>query len=244
MADLLVGASLPLRLGCEASGTAAIAYAAICAPQLASEPLGQALFVGLTVATLIHVFGRISGAHFNPAVSLVLMLRRGDRRRELLAYWLAQLAGAMAVILGLGSTLPPAHTSASATPFGPELVFTTALLVLIVSWAREGKLCPFSQPLSGMVIGAGLTVFAALAGLLGSGVLNPALSVALALRQGAGSLPSPLLDQLLAQGLAAGLVLVGLGSPEQDRSFASWLRSRLWSWRSVASGASHGGRGT
>lgn len=217
-----MGSSLPLRLVCEALGTGAIAYVAMCAPLLASGPLAQALLIGLTVATLIHAFGRTSGAHFNPAVSLVLMLQQGGSRLELLAYALAQLAGAVAATLALAPAVPavavpaagvpaagtvPVALPFSATAFGPELVFTAALLGLIVVWAREGKLCPFSQPLSGVVIGAGLTVFVALAGLQGSGVLNPALSVAQALGQGPDRLPA----QLLAQGLAALLVLAAVG---------------------------------
>ena len=222
-----MGSSLPLRLVCEALGTGAIAYVARCAPLLASGPLAQALLIGLTVATLIHAFGRTSGAHFNPAVSLVLMLQQGGSRLELLAYSLAQLAGAVAATLALAPAVPavavpavavpaagvpaagtvPVALPFSATAFGPELVFTAALLGLIVVWAREGKLCPFSQPLSGVVIGAGLTVFVALAGLQGSGVLNPALSVAQALGQGPDRLPA----QLLAQGLAALLVLAAVG---------------------------------
>lgn len=212
-----MGSSLPLRLVCEALGTGAIAYVAMCAPLLASGPLAQALLIGLTVATLIHAFGRTSGAHFNPAVSLVLMLQQGGSRLELLAYSLAQLAGAVAATLALAPAVPavavpaagtvPVALPFSATAFGPELVFTAALLGLIVVWAREGKLCPFSQPLSGVVIGAGLTVFVALAGLQGSGVLNPALSVAQALGQGPDRLPA----QLLAQGLAALLVLAAVG---------------------------------
>jgi glycerol uptake facilitator-like aquaporin len=44
---------------------------------------------------LIEVFGPVSGAHFNPAVSAVMTLRGELRRRELLPYIAAQLVGAM-----------------------------------------------------------------------------------------------------------------------------------------------------
>jgi glycerol uptake facilitator-like aquaporin len=61
--------------------------------------------------------------------------------------------------------------------FMEEVLLTTILLFLVIIWSREGKLCPFAQPLSGIVMGGGVTFLAILGGLTSSGIFNPAISV-------------------------------------------------------------------
>lgn len=61
--------------------------------------LGNAIATGAMLVVLITIFGPISGAHFNPVVSLV-MLMRGQLRREVLAGDLvAQVAGGIAGVV-------------------------------------------------------------------------------------------------------------------------------------------------
>ncbi len=57
--------------------------------------LGNTLATGAALVVLIWVFGPISGAHFNPAVTLVAALRRDMSWRLALAYPVAQIAGAV-----------------------------------------------------------------------------------------------------------------------------------------------------
>ena len=57
--------------------------------------LGNTLATGAALVVLIWVFGPISGAHFNPAVTLVAALRRTLPWRLALAYAFAQVAGAI-----------------------------------------------------------------------------------------------------------------------------------------------------
>jgi len=57
--------------------------------------LGNTLATGAGLIVLIHMFGPISGAHFNPAVTLVALLRRQMRPRVALLYVVAQVAGAI-----------------------------------------------------------------------------------------------------------------------------------------------------
>jgi aquaporin Z len=57
--------------------------------------LGVSLAFGLTVMTMAFAVGHISGGHFNPAVSLGLMLAGRFESRELLPYWIAQVVGAI-----------------------------------------------------------------------------------------------------------------------------------------------------
>ena len=60
--------------------------------------MGDWLAIGLAFAfaimTMVYVFGHVSGAHINPAVTFALLLRGYISIREALAYWVAQLMGA------------------------------------------------------------------------------------------------------------------------------------------------------
>src|SRR5271156_1835941 len=57
---------------------------------------GVALAFGLTVVTGAYAFGHISGAHFNPAVTLGLWTAGRFPARDVIPYWIAQVAGAIA----------------------------------------------------------------------------------------------------------------------------------------------------
>ena len=56
--------------------------------------LGVAFAFGLTVLTMAYAVGGVSGGHFNPAVSLGLMVAGRFEARDLLPYWAAQVVGA------------------------------------------------------------------------------------------------------------------------------------------------------
>lgn len=96
--------SLRHRLLAELIGTALLLAivigSGIMAERLADGNVAVALLAN-TVATvgglyiLIEVFGPVSGAHFNPAVSLVMRARGALSSTELLLYVLAQLSGAV-----------------------------------------------------------------------------------------------------------------------------------------------------
>lgn len=57
--------------------------------------LGNTIATGAGLVVLIHVFGPVSGAHFNPAVTLAFALRGEADRRSVAAYAAAQLTGAV-----------------------------------------------------------------------------------------------------------------------------------------------------
>lgn len=64
-------------------------------PGLGIGFLGVALAFGLTVLTMAYAFGGVSGAHFNPAVSIGLTVAGRFPRRDLTGYIISQLAGAL-----------------------------------------------------------------------------------------------------------------------------------------------------
>ena len=65
-------------------------------PDLGIGFVGVALAFGLTVLTMAYAFGHISGAHFNPAVSLGLWAGGKFPAKDVLGYIIAQLIGAIA----------------------------------------------------------------------------------------------------------------------------------------------------
>lgn len=100
--------SLSRRLATEALGSAVlltiVVGSGIMAEQLAAGNtaialLANSLATGAGLYVLITLLGPISGAHFNPAVSLVMSLCRELPRKDLLPYVLAQISGAIIGVL-------------------------------------------------------------------------------------------------------------------------------------------------
>src|ERR1700744_122872 len=98
------GFDLNRRLAAEALGTAflvaTVVGSGIMAESLTKDValalLGNTLPTGAMLVVLISILGPISGAHFNPAVSLVFALRRELASRDALLYVVAQVAGGIA----------------------------------------------------------------------------------------------------------------------------------------------------
>ena len=95
---------LPRRLAAEALGTAllvaTVVGSGIMAESLTRDTalalLGNTLPTGAILVVLIAIFGPISGAHFNPAVSLVFALKRELTPRDALLYMTVQVIGGIA----------------------------------------------------------------------------------------------------------------------------------------------------
>ena len=139
-------APLPQRLAAEALGTgfllAAVVGSGIMAQRLAGGNaalalLGNTLPTGAILAVLILIFGPVSGAHFNPAVSLAFALRHELAWWDAARYLAAQCAGA---ILGVWAAhvmfeLPLWQVSTTARAgigqWTAELIATFGLLLTI-----------------------------------------------------------------------------------------------------------------
>src|SRR3954471_7652293 len=98
----------PRRIAVEVFGTFALVFVAVGADAMARVSDGavsdaaRAVAPGLVVAAMVLSLGDVSGAHFNPAVSLAFSLRRLFPARWLVPYWAAQLAGALLAALLVG----------------------------------------------------------------------------------------------------------------------------------------------
>lgn len=109
-------------------------------PELGIGFLGVAFAFGLSVLTMAYAVGHISGGHFNPAVSLGLLIGGRMQARELLPYWAAQLAGAIAASLvlfiiasGNDSFAPESFASNGYGDLSPgEFNMVSALIIEIV----------------------------------------------------------------------------------------------------------------
>ena len=163
-------APLPRRLLAEFLGSAFLAAtvvgSGIAAAQLSPGDTGLQLLenAAATAAGLfafILMFGPVSGAHFNPVVSLVDAAFGGLRWRHAFAYIPAQVAGCIAgaiaanLMFDLSAVSIATTHRASASHLFAEVIATLGLLLVIFSLARSGRgnLAPAAV---GAYIGAGL----------------------------------------------------------------------------------------
>ena len=90
------------RSAAEAVGTFVLVFAAagaVMVTELSNDPVSSlvpSFGSGLVVAAMVYVFGPVSGAHINPAVTLALALSKHIPWRHTPAYWAAQIAGTSA----------------------------------------------------------------------------------------------------------------------------------------------------
>jgi aquaporin Z len=135
--------------------------------------------IGAILMAMIYAGGHISGAHYNPAVTLAMLVRRRIDIRDALGYWIGQAAGALAGAAVVAIVLPvhaaplsrSGHTMLAAII--AELLFTFALcyVVLNVATSKDHPKNSFYGIAIGLVVVAG----AVTAGHISGGALNPAV---------------------------------------------------------------------
>lgn len=152
--------------------------------------VGVGLVFGLIITVMIYAFGHLSGAHFNPAVTLAFVLARHFPLRRLLGYWCAQLVGAMCAaaclrllfgdVAHLGATLPMGSGGAWQS-FELEVVLTFFLMIVIMAMATDTRAVGQAAALA---IGATVGLEALFAGPISGASMNPARSLGPALLSG------------------------------------------------------------
>jgi glycerol uptake facilitator-like aquaporin len=116
------------------------------------ELLENALVTGAGLVALILAFGPVSGAHFNPAVTLADRVFGGVTTREVLVYLPAQLAGGVVgavaanLMYGLDAVSISTHHRSGVGVWLSEALATFGLVVLIFGLVRGGRtaLAPFA----------------------------------------------------------------------------------------------------
>lgn len=147
---------------------------------LNSSPMPP-LAIGAALMVMVYMGGHISGAHYNPAVSLALMLRGKLASAELVPYWVAQILGATVAALTvyaiLGQTFAPAPASGASiiAILLIELLFTFALTLVVLNVATH----PATKGNSYYGLAIGFTVMAGAfaGGGISGGAFNPAVGI-------------------------------------------------------------------
>jgi MIP family channel proteins len=168
------------------AGTAAAVAATLNLPiaGLPADSLSIALSFGLALTVLVFALGHISGAHFNPAVTVALAVIRKFPVRYVPFYLLSQIGGAVAAALcilfmygaraksiaHLGATLPAKGINDWRVLVIEAIV--TFLLMLVIMAIATDKRTP--KAAAGTAIGFTLAVGILIAGPLTGGALNPA----------------------------------------------------------------------
>lgn len=178
------------RVFAEFLGTAALTFVAAGVAAVNGAlghvpPAWQGLAPGLLIMAMIYSLGAVSGAHFNPGVTLAFAARGDFPWRRVPSYWVAQFVGGIVaaailrVMFGtaahVGATVP--HVGAGAA-LVTEVILTFLLLTVILATATDHRVVGPNA-----AIAVGFTI--ALDGILGVPVtgasMNPARSLGPAL---------------------------------------------------------------
>ena len=188
------------------------------------HPLGtaaEATAPALVIASMVYAVSDVSGAHFNPVVTLAFAMRSAFPWKRVPAYWAAQCIGALAAAAGLravfgnvasvGSTIPLRST---ATVFVTEVVLTCLLMTVILGvGSRLGALGPHAAiPVGGAILACGL---------LGTFISGPSMNPARSLGPAIVSLDFHGLWIYLAGPAAGAAAAVGLTWLVHGREHAS-----------------------
>ncbi len=161
--------------------------------------VGVALAFGLTVMTMAYAVGGISGGHFNPAVSLGLMIAGRFDSKDLIPYWVSQVLGGLLAGLvlfviasgksgleSLGGFASNGYGAASPEGYGLlsallcEIVMTAMFIVIILGATSKRVPAGFAP----IAIGLGLTLIHLISIPVTNTSVNPARSTGVALFAG------------------------------------------------------------
>jgi len=219
--------TLARKLVAEGLGTAllvaAVVGSGIMAQSLAKDPavalLCNTLATGAALVAILLVFGPISGAHLNPAVTACMAMTRGITPRDAVGYITAQLGGAIAgaILANAMFDLEPISLATTARTGFPKLlsegVATFGLVGVVIAVGRTRvQAAPFA--IAAYIVAAywftASTSFA-----------NPAVTIGRALSDSyAGIRPTDVAGFVAAQaaGAAAGMALFGWLVPIRART--------------------------
>ena len=144
--------------------------------------VGIGITWGLIVMAMIYAFGEISGAHFNPAVSIAFAFAKKFSWKEVPKYIFFQVAGAFAASLVLMWLFPKSELLGATIPtvdvwraFVLELILTFFLMVVIINVSTGSKEVGM---MAGIAIGSVVLLEALFAGPITNASMNPARSLA------------------------------------------------------------------
>jgi len=137
-----------------------------------------ALAIGSALMVMIYAGGHISGAHYNPAVTVAVYLRGRWGAAEIVPYWIAQLVGAAAaaaILLAFKTAKAVTLDANVPAAFASEFLFTFALAYVVLNVATAKATAGNSY--FGLAIGFTVLVGAFAVGHVSGGAFNPAVAV-------------------------------------------------------------------
>jgi len=160
---------LVFTIGCTLVGNGAGAFAPLA--------IGSALMV------MVFAGGHISGAHYNPAVTIGVWLRGKCETKDLPGYVIAQVVGAMLAAsavryLKAGTTVAPITPGTLATLIA-EFLFTFALVFVVLNVATAKNTS--GNSFYGLAIGFTVMTGAFAVGNISGGVFNPAVAIGISM---------------------------------------------------------------
>jgi MIP family channel proteins len=173
-------------LAAEVIGTFALVFAGCGAIMVdgttgALGHVGVAISFGLVIMVMIYAVGHISGAHFNPAVTVAFAVSRHFPATRVAAYWAAQLAGATAAALVLRASLGDVAHVGATFPSGSdgqaflwEAVLTFFLMFVIMAVATDTRAVGEAAAIA---VGATVGLDAMFGGPVTGASMNPARSL-------------------------------------------------------------------
>ncbi len=145
---------------------------------MASDTLAP-LAIGATLMVMIFAGGHISGGHFNPAVTLAVWIRGKCEAKDVVPYWLAQLAAgsaaALLVVALKGKPLLGAATHEAGASLVVEFLFTFALAWVVLNAATAKGTS--GNSFYGLAIGFTVLAGAVSVGGISGGAFNPAVGL-------------------------------------------------------------------
>lgn len=199
----------------EAVGAGLLLYV-IVGSGIAAERLGNdaaiqlmshALVVGLGLAVLIALFQTVSGAHFNPAVTLAFWRSGEITARVAVGYGFAQLIGAILGVaaanfsFGLGMLQSATTDRGGAGLIFAEFLSTFVLVLVILALVRTGRA-------QAVPIAVGAWVAAIVFATSSTGFANPAVTISRALTDTYTGIAAPSVPGFVIAQLAAGAITV------------------------------------
>ena len=150
--------------------------------------VGVAITFGLVMMVMIYAVGHVSGAHFNPAVSLAFAVTRHFPWPRVALYWLAQVVGALLAaallraslgnLAHVGATLPAGSDGQS---FVWEIVLTAFLMFVIMAVATDTRAVGEAAAIA---VGGTVGLDAMFGGPISGASMNPARSAGPAVLSG------------------------------------------------------------
>jgi aquaporin Z len=168
-------------------GTFFLTFTVATAAVLGSGGTLAAFAIGIVLAVMIYAGGHISGGHYNPSVTLSVFIRARCPAKDLVPYFVAQLAAAVvAAWLAKNVMAPALGEAAKITPFVAgntgaivlaEFLFTFALTWVVLCSATAKATA--GNSFYGLAIGGTVLVGAITVGGISLGAFNPAVTTLL-----------------------------------------------------------------